>query len=93
MATFKIENLFYLNSRQSTFIIGEIVEGSISVGMTFEIEGETVRVDGIENLYGEKDNKGFSKIALQIHSDRSFCETMIEKSILGREFKFVPARI
>jgi hypothetical protein len=93
MATFKVENLFYLDSRQSTFIIGQIIEGSISIGMSFQIEGEAVIIDGIEDLYGEKDNKVFSQIALQIHSDRSFCEAMIEKSIVGHELNLVPTRI
>jgi len=85
MARFKVENIIYLDSVKSIFIIGIITEGQITLGMMIKSIGMSVKINGIESADGELNNKPVSKIALKLSEDSDVFEKLQNEIILGSE--------
>ena len=85
MARFKVENIIYLDSVKSIFIIGRIIEGYITLGMIIKSMGMSVKIKGIESADGELNYKPVSKIALKLSEDREVFEKLQKEIILGSE--------
>ena len=85
MTKFKVENLIYLNSVNSIFIIGIIIEGRITLRMKIKSMGLSYKIKGIESADGELNNKPVSKIAIKLIEDREVFERLQKEIIIGSE--------
>ena len=80
MAKFKISDIFFLKSKNSLFIIGEIVDGRIKIGMSFNLEEKQFLITGIEFWDRILNKKMVSKVALSVIPDeKSFFENILQK--------------
>ncbi len=83
MAKFYLRDIFYFDSVKSIFLIGDIIDGTISIGMKIQVRGGSMRINSIESVDGELENKPVSKIALKISSDRSVYSKLRNEEIIG----------
>jgi hypothetical protein len=76
MATFRITDVLFLKSFDSLLLIGEIIDGTIRSGMTFNLKDYAFTVNGIESVDGQLNNQPISKIALKVAPNK---KSLVEK--------------
>ena len=81
MAKFAFNRLFFFKTRDILFIIGDITEGAIKIGMRFNLRGKEFFINHLEFVDGKENDVTYSHIALGITpNDKSFFDSILSES-------------
>ena len=81
MARFMIMNVFFLKSRDTLFLIGDITEGVVKIGRKFNLRNEDFLINQIEFVDGKENDVPYSHIALGITpNDKSFFDSILSEN-------------
>ena len=78
MAGFMVKNVFFFKSRNTLFLVGDITEGVVKIGMKFNLRDKEFLINHIEFVDGKENDVPYSHIALGITpNDKSFFDYIL----------------
>jgi hypothetical protein len=81
MAKFLIKNVFFFKAKDILFIIGDITEGTIKIGMRFNLRDIEFIINHLEFVDGKENDVPYSHIALGITpNDKSFFDSILSEN-------------
>ena len=88
MAVFKVFDTIYIASIDQFIVVGDIISGSVSKGMKFNIGNDSVIIQSIEEIDGKLGGRWVSRLGLKIKGDhRDFGTNLKETLIEGVEIE------
>ncbi len=89
MARFKIIDIFEIKSLKNIIIVGELKEGTVSIGMTIKFKPDChVKIKAVENINGKYNDNYTSQIALRLSSNETTVAELIEAIGMTIDIKF-----
>jgi hypothetical protein len=91
MTTFRIQEIVQLKSSSRTVLIGDIIEGEISIGMKLSLDGKEITISAIEHVDGSINGKWLSRIGLALKTDDPmFFKNINSKDFIGNTVAILP---
>ena len=81
MPKFEIQRTFFFQARDILYIIGDITEGRIKIGMKFKFRDKEFIINHIDFVDGKENDVPYSKVALGITpNDRSYFDRVLSEA-------------
>lgn len=83
MAKFIIKQTLFIKAKQLLYIIGEVTDGHIKIGMKFTVRDKEFFITNLDFVDGKENDIPYSYLALGITpNDKSFFDSLLSETSL-----------